>query len=122
MWEATGGFKHRRDIIKASIRSTPSNNGIKEDPFCARPFLGRAGGGVQNLVRYRDKFLSLTLRALESIERHQLVCKKQRVINADTEMIQNAEGTFSRMEKRRWGGEGCGGRKGALIRRRRESP
>lgn len=28
---------------------------------------------------------------------------KNRVINADTEMTQNAEGTFSRMEKRRWG-------------------
>ena len=54
VWEATGGFKHRTDIIKVSIRSTPNNNSIKEDPFCARPFLGRAGGGVQNLVRYRD--------------------------------------------------------------------
>lgn len=51
-WEAIGGFKHRRAIIKVSIRSTPSINSIKEDPFCARPFLGRAGGGVQNLVRY----------------------------------------------------------------------
>lgn len=53
-WEATGGFKHRRDIMKVSIRSTPSINSIKVDPFCARPFPGRAGAGVQNLVRYRD--------------------------------------------------------------------
>lgn len=53
-WEATGGFIHRGDIIKVSIRSTPSINSIKADPFCARPFPGRAGAGVQNLVRYRD--------------------------------------------------------------------
>ena len=56
-WEATGGFKHRRAVIKVSISSTPSINSIKEGPFCARPFLGRAGGGVQNLVRYGDNYV-----------------------------------------------------------------
>lgn len=42
-WEATGGFIHRGDIIKVSIRSTPSINSIKADPF---PVQGHFQGGL----------------------------------------------------------------------------
>ena len=47
---------------------------------------------------------------------------KHRVINADTEMIQNAEGTFSRMEKRRWGGGLWRKERWSFNQEKRESP